>query len=70
MDSTDDKPVVEEVGKDVDYTEFRVEVDGQPTGLLVKAENEFLARRQLVIGATRLGFTPEGVDLTEKTQTG
>lgn len=70
MDSTDDRRVVEETDGDVDYTEFSVQVDGKPTGLLVKAESEFLARRQLVIGATRLGFTPQEVDLIERTQIG
>lgn len=40
----------------IDYTDYRVTIGGLPTGLLIKAENEQDARRQLTIGASRLGF--------------
>lgn len=43
--------------EDIEYLNFRVTIDGLPTGLLIKAETEAGAWRQLAIAAQRLDFT-------------
>ena len=50
---------------DADYSEYRVEKKGLPTGFRIRAETEMAARRQLAIAANRLGFDPEEATLTE-----
>lgn len=47
------------------YRQFRVLIDGLPTGFIVKAETLLEARRQIVIGAGRLDFDPDDIELSE-----